>query len=241
MKYKKANEFWNDAGRINYSSMMFKDSVVENHINQRTRQAGLKVGRELGLKRESTILDLGCGDGAYSNMILSQYYNEIDGYDYAIDAIKTANDNAPHENIRFYQADIVHLDYENLRVYDGGYLWGILHHVKESAEDILNKLSYKVKYLVVLEPNGDNIIRKMVERTRAYRRAGEDSFKKTELDKMFRNAGYDIRTHQEFSIFPNFTPKFVFNLLKEFEPYVEKNIFLKKMCTVNLYGLESVR
>jgi len=47
--------------------------------------------------------------------------------------------------------------------WDGAFLMGFLHHVKESAPVIVSRLSKVVPRVVVVDPNGDNLIRKTLE------------------------------------------------------------------------------
>lgn len=236
MKYTEAEAYWDKAGDVSYATAMFADSAVEKHVNQRLWQVGVEIGRQLGLNEQSHVLDLGCGDGALSNLVLSKHYHAVDGYDLSVPAIKRATNLAAHERMRFTACDITNMDYSRLPNYDGAYLWGILHHVKDATPHILKQLRQVTKNIVILEPNGNNLMRKLLERTATYKAAGEDSFRTTELERIFKQAGYYPVVWKRLNLFPNFTPKFLFNMLKNIEPFIEKTPVLRGLCTVNMWG-----
>ncbi len=239
MKYKDAENYWNRAGEVSYNSAMYANDAIAQHINHRLWNAGVEVGRELGLDKKAHVLDLGCGDGTLSNLVLSHHYRAIDGFDLSSPAIQRARDHAPHEHIQFSACDITTLDYTQLPRYDGAYLWGILHHVKDATPQILSSLSTCVKRLVILEPNGNHIVRKLLEQTKSYKEAGEDSFRTKTLKDLFIRSGFTIYSQKSLNIFPNFTPKRMFHALKPLESMIEQTPLIKTLCTVNIWGLVS--
>lgn len=232
----KPEAYWEHAGEISYAEKMFASSAVEQHVNRRLWQIGIDIGKQLGLTSQSHVLDLGCGDGALANMLLAKHYRAIDGFDLATAAIKRAQTLAPHANMRFEACDITKMDYSRLPQYDGAFLWGILHHVKSATPNILQGLRTVTKRIVILEPNGNNIIRKILEKTPTYKAAGEDSFKTKEMELIFKNAGFRPLVWKRLNLFPNFTPHFLFKILKPFEPIIENTPGLRALCTVNMWG-----
>jgi len=236
MKYQEAEAYWDKAGEVSYASAMFLHSDIEKHVNRRLWQVGIDMGKQLGLNEQSHVLDLGCGDGALTNLVLSKHYRAVDGIDLSIPAIKRASELAPHENIHFTAADITQLDFTTLPSYDGAYLWGILHHVKDATPSVLKNLRKTTKRVVILEPNGDNLIRKLLERTKTYQAAGEDSFRTRQMEQIFKEAGYRPVVWRRLNLFPNFTPKMFFNIFKSIEPIIENTPILRALCTVNMWG-----
>ncbi len=228
--------YWDHAGEVSYAEKMFASSTVERYVNRRLWQKGIEIGQQMGLTKDSHILDLGCGDGALANMLLAKHYRAIDGFDLAPAAIKRAQSQAANANMRFTACDITKMDYAALPQYDGAYLWGILHHVKSATPSILEGLRKVTKRIVILEPNGNNVMRKLLEHTASYKAAGEDSFRTKEMEKLFANAGFRVATWKRLNLFPNFTPTAIFNILKPFEPFIEKTPVLRALCTVNLWG-----
>lgn len=236
MHNQEQDAYWNHAGEVSYAEKMFVSSTVEKHVNRRLWQMGIDIGKQLGLNEQSHVLDLGCGDGALSNLLLAKHYRAVDGYDIAPAAIKRAQTLAPHDLMRFEARDITSMDYASLPQYDGAFLWGILHHVKKATPDILKGLRQVTKRIVILEPNGNHLMRKLLEQTATYKAAGEDSFRTSEMEKLFSDAGYRVAVWKRLNLFPNFTPTAIFNLLKPLEPMIENTPVLRALCTVNLWG-----
>ena len=90
--------------------------------------------------------------------------------------------------------------------------------------------------VIVLEPNGDNLLRKALELTPAYKAAGEDSFRTKEVAAIFEEAGFKTRVSRRMNLFPNFTPGFVYRALAPLEKKVETSAVLRALCTVNMFG-----
>lgn len=228
--------YWEAAGIKGYASQMFASVDVAQHVNRRLWNIAVGIGLELGLGPQSRVLDLGCGDGAFANQALAPRFMAIDGFDFADAAIERARAHAPNPQVHFAVCDITQLDFSKLPRYDGAFLIGILHHVKRAAPRIVRSLRDVTSRLVVLEPNGDNIVRKLLELTPSYRAAGEDSFRTRELSQLVEAAGFR-RTHwRRLNLFPNFTPRSVFKLLRPIEPAIEGTPLLRALCTVNVFG-----
>lgn len=238
--YGQPETYWHNAGEVSYAEAMFKHSEIEQHVNRRLWQVGIEIGRELGMTAQSHILDLGCGDGALANILLSKNYRAVDGFDLSPGGIERARKLAANENMRFEEADIIKMDYSKLPHYDGAFLWGILHHVKSATPTVLKNLRGVTDRIVILEPNGNNIVRKLLERTADYKAAGEESFRTDEMERLFLEAGYRPKVWKRLNLFPNFTPLWLFRLLKPIEPFVENTPLLRALCTVNMWGFEAI-
>jgi hypothetical protein len=126
------------------------------------------------------------------------------------------------------------MDYHALPKYDGAFLMGFLHHVKAATPDLIRRLRATAGRVIVLEPNGNNIIRKLLEFTPTYRSAGEDSFRTNELMDIFANAGFRKVAWRRMNLFPNFTPGPIYRLLSALEPRIEASSFWRALCTVNM-------
>ncbi|MGE3303383.1 MAG: class I SAM-dependent methyltransferase [Hyphomonadaceae bacterium] len=227
--------YWNRAGEVSYSEAMFADSSVERHVNLRLWGTAAAIADQLGVPKEGRVLDLGCGDGAFANHALRDYAR-VDGYDLAPAAIERARATAPGPNYHYDTADLIAFDYAALPRYDGVFMIGILHHIKQAAPEIVAKIAALSDSVIVLEPNGDNIMRKALELTPAYKKAGEDSFRTKDLRAMFERAGYTTVVERRMNLFPNFTPGFLFKALSPLEAHVESNPVLRACCTVNMMG-----
>jgi 2-polyprenyl-3-methyl-5-hydroxy-6-metoxy-1,4-benzoquinol methylase len=212
----RGDAYWDEAGAKGYGQAMYHSSDVE--------------------PAKGNVLDFGCGDGAFANQVLSAHYRLVEGLDKSEVSIKRAQSEA-REQTTFRAADLVTLNYDSLPRYDAAFLIGILHHVKTATPHIVRALAQHTSRMIVLEPNGDNLVRKALEFTPSYRAAGEDSFRTKELLAIFEKAGLKIREHRQMNIFPNFTPTSIYRRLRRFEPAIEASRFWKALCTVGLYGL----
>ena len=230
--------YWEKAGGLGYGAAMFASRAVEDHVNRRLWGIAVDIGRQLGLERTARVLDLGCGDGAFSNCVLAGEFAAVDGFDLSEAGIKRAEANAPGPHVRFRHCDITRLDFSALPRYDGAFLIGILHHVKAATPELIAALRRVTGRVVVLEPNGDHLLRRLLELTPSYRAAGEDSFGTRQLRMLFDGAGFRCAVWRRLNLFPNLTPHPVFRLLRPLEPAIEALPGLRALCTVNMYGFE---
>ena len=139
--------------------------------------------------------------------------------------------------MKFVAADLVTLDYDAMPRFGGACLIGILHHIKAETPKVLRSLAELTVKMVVLEPNGDHLVRKLLEFTPSYRAAGEDSFRTREMFDVFAANGWQTVAYRRLNLFPNFTPGSIYRLLAPLEPHIEKSSFWNKLCTVNMVGL----
>jgi SAM-dependent methyltransferase len=216
---------------------MYGSADVERHVRQRLWNIAIDIADEIGIKRDDRVLDYGCGDGAFANESLAPIYRAVEGYDKAPAAIERAQAEASAPHVKFVAADLVALDYDGLPRYGGAFLMGILHHIKSATPAVVRSLTRVTNKMVVLEPNGNNLVRKMLEFTPAYRSAGEDSFRTGELIGIFEAAGWRTAVHRRLNLFPNFTPGAVYRLLAPLEPRIEASKFCNALCTVNMLGV----
>jgi SAM-dependent methyltransferase len=233
----KPEEYWNRAGELSYGEAMYGSADVERHVRQRLWDVAVNVADEIGIPPDGRILDYGCGDGAFANAVLASKYPEVHGYDLAPAAIERARSTAQGPHMTFVAADLVTLDYDKMPRFDGAFLIGILHHIKAQTPKVLRSLAGLTDKMVVLEPNGDHMVRKLLEFTPSYRAAGEDSFGTREMLDTFAANGWETVAYRRLNLFPNFTPGPIYRLLAPLEPLVEKSSFWNKLCTVNMLGL----
>lgn len=233
----KPEEYWNRAGELSYGDAMYSSADVERHVRQRLWDVAVDIADEIGIPTDGRILDYGCGDGAFANGVLASKYREVHGYDLAPAAVERAKSAAPGPHMTFVAADLVTLDYDKMPRFDGAFLIGILHHIKAQTPKVLRSLACLTDKMVVLEPNGDHVVRKLLEFTPSYRAAGEDSFGTREMLDTFIANGWQTVAYRRLNLFPNFTPRPIYRLLAPLEPLVEKSSFWNKLCTVNMLGL----
>jgi 2-polyprenyl-3-methyl-5-hydroxy-6-metoxy-1,4-benzoquinol methylase len=233
--------YWDKAGSLGYGEAMFSSRAVEHHVNRRLWRIAVEMGRELGIDSAARVLDLGCGDGAFANQVLAGEFAAVDGFDLSEAGIKRAEANAAGPHVRFRHCDITRLDLAELPRYDGAFLIGILHHVKAATPGLIRSLRHIAGPVVVLEPNGNHLLRRLLEFTPSYRAAGEASFGTRQLRKLFETAGYQCVVWRRLNLFPNFTPQPLFRLLRPLEPMIEATPGLRALCTVNMYGFQPPR
>ena len=229
--------YWNKAGQLSYGQAMYSSADVERHVRLRLWNIAGDIADQIGIPRDGHVLDYGCGDGAFANETLAKRYRAVDGYDLAPAAIERAKAEAPGPHMKFVAADLVTLDHNSLPQYDGAFLIGILHHIKAETPNVLHSLAKATDKIVVLEPNGNNIVRKLLEFTPSYRAAGEDSFRTREMIEIFAASGWNTIVYRRLNLFPNFTPGSFYRVLAPLEPRIEASSFWNALCTVNMFGL----
>ena len=154
--HSKPDGYWDRAGEQGYGQAMYRSSDVEAHVRGRVWQTAIDIAGLLGVPADGRVLDLGCGDGAFTNQMLAGRYRVVDGIDKSEAAIKRAN--AESRDLATYRAvDLVTFDYDSLPRYDAAFLIGILHHVKQATPDIVRAMARRTDKMIVLEPNGSQL------------------------------------------------------------------------------------
>ncbi len=232
----RADSYWNRAGDRGYAEAMYRSSDVESHVRGRLWKIAIEMAQTLGVPKEGRVLDLGCGDGAFTNEMLANHYRSVDGVDKSEAAIRRAKASA-QQHVSFQVLDLTSLDYETLPRYDAAFLIGILHHIKAATPRVVEALGHRTNKMIVLEPNGNHLLRKALEFTPTYRDAGEDSFGIKQLSTIFQAAGWRRVIWRRLNLFPNFTPGPLYRLLAPIEQRIENSRLGRALCTVDLYGL----
>jgi SAM-dependent methyltransferase len=233
--------YWERAGELSYAEAMFACGIVAQHINRRLWKSALDFADTLGVPSEGRVLDFGCGDGAFANGALAGRYNAVDGLDKAKTAIERARKSVAGPHVNFAVADLTKLDYGAFPRYDGVFFMSVLHHIKQATPDVVRAIAQVTNRVIVLEPNGNNLLRKMLELTPSHRAAGEDSFRTNELIDIFTMAGFRTVMWRRMNLFPNFMPGSLFRMLAWLEPHVEASSFWNALCTVNVFAFSSTK
>ena len=171
------DRFWEKAGQIGYGDALFRSKRVEAHVMGNQWRVALDTARRIGIPGGGTVLELGCGDGAFAANVLGPVYGRVDAVDKSQAAIERATARGAPAHVRFRAADVSQLTYRDEDRWDGAFLMGFLHHIKRHTPAVLSRLSRVAERLVVLEPNGNNRVRRLLERLPSYRDAGEQSFR----------------------------------------------------------------
>lgn len=169
-----------------------------------------------------TLVDIGCGDGMYTNNIKQNFPRlEVYGFDPAASAIRIAQEK--HPDIQF---DTINLLADTLPIptqkYDVAVIRGVLHHLSDQQKAITNAFKL-ADNLIIMEPNGNNPILKIIEKTSRYHIEHEEqSFYQGQLKRWIRNAGGTIKAFKYVGYVPFFFPTLPAKLIYFFQPFLEK-------------------
>lgn len=177
--------------------------------------------------RGKRVLDLGCGDGAYTVLFAALGVESVLGIDPAATAIEAATRRAEAANvadrISFSTGNI----YELGNLLDEGrfdvvVLRGVLHHLPDAARAIAALSAFKGS-VVVLEPNGCNPVLKLLEKFSRYHIEHEErSFLPSTIEGWFKSAGFSIQHSSLINLVPMFCPDWMARPLDSLGPVVEK-------------------
>ena len=228
--------FWERAGQVGYQAALFRSRRVAHHVFGKQWRVVIETASRLGLDAGASVLELGCGDGEFAVQVLARHYRHIVALDKSRAAVERASARPGAANVRFHAADVTTHEYEPGERWDGAFLVGFLHHVKPDTQAIVTRLSRVTSRVVVLEPNGDHVVRRLLERLPSYRAGGEESFRLQELIAVFARAGYRLRERSAINLFPPFTPDFLFPVGRGLERLVEATPALRGLCSSHVLG-----
>jgi len=235
-RYEIQGNFWEQAGKVGYGKAIFSNSIVEKHVNTKQWESAIETANLLGLNKDSKVIELGCGDGDFAINYLSSYYKTVDAFDISCSAIERARSLSQAENVNFIVKNMTQYEYAENAFWDGAFLLVFLHHVKEYTPKIISSLSKVCPKVIVLEPNGDNLIRKGFELLPKYRRSGEDSFYLKKLLLIFNSFGYSNVVKRRITLMPPFLPEILFKPLETLESLIEPRTFLNRLCSTYVLG-----
>jgi len=176
--------------------------------------------------KNKSVLDIGCGDGAYTVEFANLGAKEVMGVDPAAAAIVAAEARAEAKGVnnitRFEVGNIYELEpYLEDQRFDCIVLRGVLHHLPDPARAIAGLSSFKGSILIV-EPNGNNPILKMLEKYSRYHIDHEErSFSPSSIRGWLRNAEFRIEQSKVVNLVPFFCPDWAVAPLKWMEILVE--------------------
>ncbi|MBZ0072520.1 MAG: methyltransferase domain-containing protein [Burkholderiaceae bacterium] len=182
--------------------------------------------------RGSSVLDLGCGDGAYTIEFPALGVRKIVGVDPAAEAIEAARARAQSlgvSNIVSFEVGNIYALSEYLIPgrFDCIVIRGVLHHLPDPA-CALAGLSLFRGTVVVLEPNGNNPVLKLLERFSRYHIEHEErSFCPGLICSWLATAGLTVRSCRPLNLVPFFCPDPIAKALRIVEPLVERTPLLR--------------
>jgi 2-polyprenyl-3-methyl-5-hydroxy-6-metoxy-1,4-benzoquinol methylase len=194
------------------------------------RLANARISRSISESfdfRGASVLDLGCGDGAYTVEFATLGVRQVVGLDPAAVAIEAARTRAQALGL----SDIVSFEVGNIYALDeylapGRFdcivIRGVLHHLPDPARALAG-LSAFGGTVVVLEPNGNNPVLKLLERFSRYHIEHEErSFRPGQICDWLTTAGFTMRSSGVINLVPMFCPDMMARVCRQVEPLVER-------------------
>lgn len=178
------------------------------------------------------VLDLGCGDGAYTLEFASLGVAEVVGIDPAEVAIGAANEKAKRlgidSKVKFEVGNIYTLgSYLAGGRFDCIVLRGVLHHLPDPEKAIGNLAGFKGT-IIVLEPNGNNPVLKLLEKYSKYHIEHEErSFVPSLIKRWLTTSGFRVVSTRLINLVPFFCPNWMARILRVVEPLVERLPFVR--------------
>jgi 2-polyprenyl-3-methyl-5-hydroxy-6-metoxy-1,4-benzoquinol methylase len=182
----------------------------------------------------SSVLDLGCGDGAYTVEFPSLGVRKIVGIDPAAGAIEAARTRAQHlglsDVVTFEVGNIYELDeYLLPGRFDCIVIRGVLHHLPDPSRALAGLSGFKGT-VVVLEPNGNNPVLKLLERFSSYHIEHEErSFRPGQICNWLTSADFTIKSSEVINLVPMFCPDLLAKVCRRVEPIVERIPLLRNI------------
>src|ERR1035437_3419383 len=174
-----------------------------------------------------TIIDIGCGDGTYTNEIIKSHKNiKITGIDPSNNAIDIAK--SRFKDIQFLHLNIYDIDSLLKSRFDLTIFRGVLHHISNQSLAIHNA-SLISDNLLIIEPNGNNFILKLIEKKSQYHIDHEEqSFSTKSLTQTCLENNWEITSIKYIGFVPFFFPTLPSKIIYFFQPFLEKIPFLNK-------------
>ena len=203
-------------------------AYTQEHLSARTANARISqsVAQSFDFTGKS-VLDLGCGDGAYTVEFAALGVREIVGVDPAAVAIEAGTKRARSlgldKIVRFEVGNIYEPEtYLAGKHYDCIVLRGILHHLPDPARAIAALASFDGTVIVV-EPNGNNPVLKLIERFSQYHIEHEErSFSPSLIGKWLDAADFQVEQCSLINMVPFFCPDWMVPPLQVAETAVER-------------------
>lgn len=169
-----------------------------------------------------TLVDIGCGDGAYTNEFANYDVEHILGIDLSEGGILSARNNFQSENLSFRCMPVEQLVSEN-QFFDVAIIRGVIHHA-EYPGDLIAEILKIANCIILSDPNGLNPLLKIIERVSPYhRKHGERSFTPWKIRKWLSSEGsYSIQKIRIGVIVPFFCPPLMARILNLIQPAVER-------------------
>lgn len=197
-------------------------------------RASLAIENLIDLKGK-TVLDIGCGDGTFSAEIYKRMgAAKVVGLEPS-NAWKLAEKKHAEykENVSFVNGSAYKMDFPDNH-FDVAMMRGVLHHLDDPIAG-LEEMMRVSKNVFLLEPNGYNLIIKILEKVSPYHRAhNEKSFAPAKIKKWLLSLGLELQGESFSSLCPLLCPDWFSVFLNWLSPKWEKIPFIPKL-TCGIY------
>ncbi len=182
--------------------------------------------------KAQTLLDIGCGDGTYSHDLAAARPGlQVTGLDAAEEAVAVAQKKYPA--LSFQVADAAQ-PFILGRKFHVGVIRGLLHHTS-APNQVIRQAAQAADRLIILEPNGNNPVLKLVEKLSPYHREHEErSFSAGLLRRWCHEAGLKILKTDYIGFVPFFFPEYLARILYFVQPFLEKVPFVRECFTAQI-------
>jgi ubiquinone/menaquinone biosynthesis C-methylase UbiE len=180
------------------------------------------------------VADVGCGDG----FMTERFWEEAKpawmvGADPAPEAIKVAKGRRPASTtLDFVVADGHYLPWAD-DSFDVALLHAMLHH-DHRPKDTIKEAFRVAREIVILEPNGNNVGLKVIEKASRYHREHQErSYASRKLLRWVGECGGTVVRERFAGLVPMFCPDWMASTTKTVEPVVERSALLSYLgCAV---------
>lgn len=180
-----------------------------------------------------TVLDLGCGDGTYTAELKSKFPAvRFVGIDAAAAAIAGAN--RKHPEVDFRVADALRYETYPQERFDLAIVRGVLHHLPDPRQALKN-LMRSADEVLVIEPNGNNPILKVIEIVSPYHREHEEqSFSSSALRRWAEEAGGEVLSLDYVGFIPYFFPTVPAKVIYRAQPTLERVPLVRQVLSAQI-------
>ena len=185
--------------------------------------------------RGKSVIDIGCGDGAYTVDLFSRCHpSSILGTDLADVAVSRAKEIAAPlgKAISFDVVGAYALPYPD-NYFDVSRIRAVLHHLDDPAAAVKEALRVATD-IVIMDPNGYSPALKLLERISPYHRDhNERSHRGHDIDRWIQAAGARVISRKWVGMVPMFAPDWFAKTMKVVEPLFEAtNAISRISCAV---------
>lgn len=207
-------------------------SYTAGRLSSRTSNQRINAAMfEFGLMQGKSVIDVGCGDGAYTAELFDGGAASVLGVEPGAEAVEVARRRNPTDGERVPEFQVCNAyDLESLnRSFDVAVVRGVIHHIPDPLRGI-RQMCKVAKDILVIEPNGYNPVLKVIEQVSSYHREHQElSYTRATLEGWFAEAGASLQSHTYIGLVPFFCPDWMVRPLKAMEGVVESLPLVRTM------------